>query len=364
LGAAVIREVVTRAKVPGSDVEELVMGNGWQAGAGPNPARIAAWKSGVALDAPAYTVNQRCGSGLNAVMRIADRIRLGDIHLGIAGGMESASNVPYLLPEARWGHTMGEKKTPDVLHRDGLHCPLAEMMMGETAEILAEEYGIAREEQDQFALESHRKAIEAIDNGYFRNEIVPLEVKQKKDVITFDTDEIPRGNTDLSKLARLPAIFREGGSVTAGTSSALCDAASALLIANADWAHEHGYTPLAEIIGYSSATVQPDHMGLGPVFSTPKALEMAGITLEDIELIELNEAFAVQVLAVGREMELDMQRCNVNGGAIALGHPIGATGAKLLTTLVHTLGRMDKTLGLVTACVGGGQGVSLVVRRG
>lgn len=363
LGALVIREAFERSGIPAEAVAEIVMGNGWQGGVGANPARIAAWRSESLRDVPAYTVNKRCASGLKSVMLIADRIRLGDIRAGIGGGMESANNVPYVLPEARWGHRMGEKRVLDLLHQDGFFCPLSEMLMGRTAEILAEEYGISREEQDAYALESHRRAVAAIDSGRFKPEVVPVAVRANKQELLFDTDEIPRRDTSMEKLGRLPAIFKEGGTVTAGSSSALCDAAAAVVVADAEWARAGGFEPLAEILAYDSATVAPDHMGLGPVQVVPKALQRCGLTLGDIDLIELNEAFAVQVLAVQRELGFDMDRCNIHGGAIALGHPIGATGAKILTTLLHALRTEDKQLGLVTACVGGGQGIAMVLRR-
>ncbi len=362
LGAISIAEALKRSGIPPEDIEEVIMGNGWQSGVGPNPARMAAWKSNLLKDVPAFTVNKRCGSGLQAVMLIADRIRLGDIKAGVAGGMESTTNAPYILPDARWGHIMGEKKVLDVLHKDGFMCPMADMLMGETAELLAEEYDISREQQDAFALESHRKAVAAGESGKFKDEIVPVTVRVKKEEIIFDKDEIPRKNTSLEKLARLPAIFKEGGTVTAGTSSSLCDAGSALVITGKDWSEASGYQPIAEILGYASATVKPDHMGLGPVKACPKALEIAGLKLEDMDLIEINEAFAVQVLAVQKDMPFAMKKCNVHGGAIALGHPIGATGAKILTTLLHALRAYGKELGLATACIGGGQGVALVVR--
>jgi acetyl-CoA C-acetyltransferase len=363
LGAAAIAEAVRRAGVSPADVAEVIMGNGWQTGVGPNPARIAAWKSELLKHVPGFTVNKRCGSGLRSIMLIADRIRLGDINAGVAGGMESTSNAPYILPDARWGHIMGEKRVLDVLHKDGFICPLADMLMGETAELLAEEYGISREEQDGFALESHRKAVAAIESGKFKQEIVPVTVRQKKEEITFDTDEIPRRDTSMEKLNRLPAIFKKEGTVTAGSSSSLCDAGSALVIAGREWARANSYKPLAEILSYASATVEPDHMGLGPVKACALALETAGLKLEDVDLIELNEAFAVQVLAVQRDMPFAMEKCNVHGGAIALGHPIGATGAKILTTLIYALQTCDRELGLATACIGGGQGVALIVKR-
>jgi acetyl-CoA C-acetyltransferase len=339
------------------------MGNGWQAGVGANPARIAMYKAGLPQDIPAFTVNKRCGSGLRAIMLAADRVRLGDIHAAVAGGMESASKTPYILPDARWGHRMGDKATLDVLHKDGFMCPLANMMMGATAEILVDEYDISREEQDAFALESHKKALAAVEKGLFADETVPVTVKKKKETITFATEEIPRADTSMEKLGRLPAIFREGGTVTAGTSSALCDAGSAVVVADEGWARAQGYEPLAEILGYASGALAADHMGLGPTVAAPKALEIAGLSLEDMDLIELNEAFAAQVLAVHREMPFDMEKCNVHGGAIALGHPIGATGAKILTTLIYALRHYDKELGLATACIGGGQGVAMVIRR-
>lgn len=364
LGAIAIAEAIRRSGVSPDDLEEVIMGNGWQAGVGANPARIAMYRAGVPSSIPAFTVNKRCGSSVKTAMLIADRIRLGDIKAGVAGGMESASNVPYLLEGARWGYRMGDKTTLDGLHRDGFMCPLAGMMMGATGEILAEENSISREEQDGYALESHRKAVAAIESGAFREEIVPVTIKdRKKGEITVDTDEIPRGDSSLEKLAKLPPVFRKDGTISAGSSSALCDAGSAMVIADEDWARANGYEPLAEILGYSPGALDAEHMGLGPTVATPKALEMAGLKLEDMDLIELNEAFAVQVLAVHRNMPFDMDRCNVFGGAIALGHPIGATGAKLIATMIYGLRHRDQELGLVTACIGGGQGVAMVLKR-
>ena len=363
LGAAVLKEAVIRSGLKPEEIEETIMGNGWQAGAGPNTARMAVWKTEILRHSPAFTVNKRCGSGLLSVMLAADKIRLGDCKAVAAGGMESASQVPYVLPEARWGHTLGEKKLPDILHKDGLNCPLAGMFMGETGELLADEFGISREEQDTFALGSHRKAVEAIKKGWFKDEIVPLKIVGRKEEIIFDRDEIPREDTTLEKLAKLPAIFRKGGTITAGSSSALCDGASALVVAEESWARERGYKPIAEILGYANAALDPLRMGLGPTLAVTKALKKAGMTLKDIDLIELNEAFAVQVLAVHKVMPFPMEICNVHGGAIALGHPSGATGAKILTTLCHALRIHDKEIGLTTACIGGGQGVAMVIRR-
>ncbi len=289
LGALALAETVRRSGIDPNALEEVIMGNGWQAGVGANPARIAMFKAGLSQNIPAFTINKRCGSGLRAVMLAADRIRLGDAYVMAAGGMESASNTPYILPEARWGHRMGEKRVLDVLHKDGFLCPLADMLMGATAEILAAENGISREEQDEFALRSHQNAIAAIDGGKFREEIVPVMMQdRKKKEILVDTDEIPRRETALDKLGKLPALFKECGTITAGSSSALCDAGSAVIVADSDWAEKNGHKPLAEILGYASGALDAVHMGLGPVVAVPKALSKAGLVLEDMDLIELN----------------------------------------------------------------------------
>jgi len=259
---------------------------------------------------------------------------------------------------------MGEKAAEDALHKDGFNCPLAGMLMGATAEVLNEEYSITREEQDEYALNSHRKAVAAIKEGRFASEIVPVEIRdRKKGTIVFDTDEIPREDTSLESLAKLPAIFKKDGSITAGSSSALCDAGSAYIVADSDWAKANGYTPLAEIAGYASGALDAVHMGLGPTVAMPKALEMAKMSLEDMEIIEINEAFSSQILACHRVMKFDMDRLNPCGGAIALGHPIGATGGKILATLVYSLKAQKKELGIVSACIGGGQGVAMVIRN-
>lgn len=364
LGAVALKEALNRSGVNPEDIAEVIMGNGWQAGVGANPARIALFRAGYPESIPAFTINKRCGSSLKTVMLGADKIRLGDAKAMAAGGMESASNVPYILPGARWGYRMGEKKALDLLHKDGFHCPLADMLMGATAEVLNEEYSITREEQDEYALGSHRKAVAAIKAGRFVDEIVSVEVKdRKKGTIVFDTDEIPREDTSLESLGRLPAIFKKDGSITAGSSSALCDAGSAAIIADSDWAKANGYTPLAEIVGYASGALDAVHMGLGPTVAMPKALEMAKMSLEDMEIIEINEAFSSQIIACHRVMPFDMEKLNPCGGAIALGHPIGATGAKILATLIYSLKAEKKELGIVSACIGGGQGVAMVIRN-
>lgn len=364
LGGSAVAEAVKRSGIDGEVIDEVILGNGWQAGVGANPARIALFKGGLPQSIPAFTVNIRCGSGIRTVMIGSDRIRLGDAKAIVAGGMESASNAPYILPDARWGYRMGEKKALDVLHKDGFLCPVAGKLMGEATELLAEEFAISREEQDRFALASHQKATEAVTKGFFKEEIFPVGYRdRKKGEIVFAQDEIPRADTTLEALARLPAIFREDGTITAGSSSALCDAGSALVIADGEWAEAQGLEPLAEIAGYGTAALEAERFGLGPTLAMPKALAKTGFALEDMDLIEINEAFASQVIACHRVMPFDMDRLNVHGGAIALGHPIGASGAKILTTLLYALKSRDKELGIASACIGGGQGVAVVVKR-
>jgi len=364
LGGFAVAEAVKRSGISPDQIDDAILGNAWQANGGMNPARIAMKNAGLPVTIPAVSVNQRCGTGLQTVMMLADRIRLGYEKAGIAGGMESCSNVPYMLERARWGFRMGEAKVLDALHADGFLCPFTGMLMGETGDILAKEFSISRREQDEYAAYSHRKAIEAIKAGVFSEEIVPVILKEKgRDITTFEKDEIPREDTTLEKLEKLPPAFRKDGTVTAGNSCALCDAASALVLADDEWAKAEGYKPMAEIISYSSVGLDPLFMGLGPVYAVPKALDAAGLSIEDIDLIELNEAFASQALAVQIKMPFPWERCNIYGGAIALGHPSGATGTKLLTTAAYALKREDKEFGLVTLCVGGGQGVAMVIRR-
>lgn len=363
LGAAVVREAVRRAGIPGETVDELVFGCGWQAGLGPNVARLATVKGGLPFEVPAYTINVRCASSLQATIQGARSIICGDSGTVIVGGTESSSNVPYLLNQARWGGRMGDMTAYDALHKDGFMCPLAGMLMGNTAELLAEKYSISRQEQDQFALESHRKAVKAMEEGRFQEEVLPMEIVERKKTVTVDSEEIPRSDTSLEGLGKLPSVFRKDGTVTAGNSCALCDSASALVIMDEAKARELGAKPLAAIRGYAAAGVDPKYMGIGPAAAVPVALDRAGLKLDDIDLIELNEAFAVQYLAVEREMKWDREKVNVHGGAIALGHPVGATGTKILTTLLYALKTYDKTFGLVSACVGGGQGLAVVVER-
>ena len=363
LGAAVVREVIKRAGISGHEVDELVFGCGWQAGIGPNVARVAAVNGGLPLKVPAYTINIRCASSLQAVIQGAKSIICGDSSVVVVGGTESASNVPYVMDKARWGARMGDMTAYDVLHKDGFMCPLAGMLMGNTAELLSEKYGIGREEQDQFALESHQKALKAISEGKFKEEILPIEVMRDKQTVVVEEEEIPRADVTIDKLGKLPTVFLKEGTVTAGNSCALCDNASAMVIMSEEKAKEFGLKPLAIIRGYAVAGVDPKYMGIGPVEAVPHALNKAGLKLDDIDLIELNEAFAVQYLAVERELNLDRNKVNIYGGAIALGHPVGATGAKILTTLLYALKNTDKKFGLVSACVGGGQGLAIVIER-
>ena len=317
------------------------------------------------MNVPAFTVNIRCGSSLRTVMLASDRIRLKDAKVMIAGGMESASRAPYILREARWGFRMGEQKVQDVLHTDGFFCPMVKQLMGEITENwVVREFEISRKEQDEFAYGSHTKAINAIEKGFFKDEIVPLLVKdRKKGDNSLDTDEIPRKDVTIESLGRLPPIFaKEVGTITAGTSSALCDAASALVLADPEWAKAHELQPMAEIISYAVTSRDAEHFPIAPVDSIKRALSLASMSIDDIDLIELNEAFAAQVIACHRAFPFSMDKLNVCGGAIALGHPIGASGAKILTTLLYNLKRLGKETGLATACIGGGQGVAMIVR--
>lgn len=363
LGAAAVAEAVKRAGISGEQVDELVFGNGWQAGIGPNVARLVTVKAGLPVKVPAFTVNIRCASSLQAIIEASKSIICGDADVVIAGGAESASNVPYVLPAARWGARMGDMTSYDILHKDGFMCPLAGMLMGNTAELLVEKYSISREEQDQFAMESHQKAIKAIAEGRFNEETIPVEIIQKKKTTIVAEEEIPRADASLEGMGKLPPVFKKDGSVTAGNACSLCDSASAMVIMSEEKAKELGLAPMAAIRSYAAAGVEPKYMGIGPVASIPVALERAGLKLGDIGLIELNEAFAAQYLACEREMKWDRDIVNVHGGAIALGHPVGATGAKITTTLLHAMKAYDKSLGLVSACVGGGQGLAIIVER-
>ena len=364
LGATVVRAALERAGVGPGDVDEVVLGCILQAGLGMNPARQASIRAGLPESVPAHTVNKVCGSGLKAVMLAAQAIRAGDAEVVVAGGFESMSRAPYLLPDARWGQRLGDGRLVDHMIHEGLTDAFHDIHMGITAENLVERYGIGRAEQDAFAAESQRRAADAVREGRFAAEIVPVEVPQKKGGPQLvDADEHPRPGTTAESLAKLKPAFRKDGTVTAGNASGLNDGAAALVVAGAERAKGLGRPPLARIVAYASAAVDPKVMGIGPVPAVRRALAKAGLEASAIDLWELNEAFAAQSLAVLRELELDPGRVNVNGGAIALGHPIGASGARILVTLLHAMIARGARRGLAGLCIGGGQGVAMVVER-
>lgn len=364
LGGLVIKGALERAGLKPDQVDEVYMGCVLQGGQGMGPARQAALKANIPDTAPATTINNLCGSGLKAVAMAAQAIIAGDAEIVVAGGMESMSNAPYLLPKARTGYRMGHGEIQDAMILDGLTCSINRYHMGITAENLAEMYGITREEQDAFAAASQQKAVAAVEAGRFDAEIVPVPVPQKKgDPVMFARDEYPRAGTTAEKLAALKPAFKKDGTVTAGNASGINDGAAALVVMSAEKAAALGIKPLAKLTGWASAGVAPHIMGIGPVPATKKALAKAGLTLDQVDLIEANEAFAAQSLAVGRELQWNEAIVNVNGGAIALGHPIGASGALILVRLLYEMARRDVRHGLATLCVGGGMGVAAVVER-
>ncbi len=363
LGGIVIRAALEKTAIAAHAVDEVIMGNVLQAGLGQNPARQAALNAGLPVEVPAYTINKVCGSGLKAVNLAAQSIMAGDADIIVAGGMESMTNAPYLLEKARWGYRMGDSKLVDVMIRDGLWCAVNDYHMGITAENVAAHYGITREEQDRLAAESQAKALQAIDSGTFRQEIVPVTIKGKKGDTLFTTDEYPKRGTAMESLAALRTAFKKDGTVTAGNASGINDGAAALIVMSGDKAKTLGLKPLARIAGYGAGGVDPSLMGLGPVPACQKALTKAGLSVADIDLFEANEAFAAQFLAVGKELGLPREKINVHGGAIALGHPIGASGARILVTLLHAMQQHGAKRGLATLCIGGGQGIATIVER-
>ncbi|HHG0889278.1 TPA: acetyl-CoA C-acetyltransferase [Klebsiella pneumoniae] len=364
LGATVIKAALQRAQLDPQRVDEVIMGNVLQAGLGQNPARQALLKSGLAETVCGFTVNKVCGSGLKSVALAAQAILAGQAQALVAGGMENMSQAPYLLDaKARWGYRLGDGRLSDVILRDGLICATHGYHMGITAENVAKEYGISREMQDELALLSQRKALAAIDSGAFRTEIVPVSVTSRKKTTIFERDEFPKADSTTEGLAALRPAFDKSGTVTAGNASGINDGAAALVVMEESAALAAGLKPLARIKAWASGGVAPALMGMGPVPATQRALQLSGLTLSDIDLIEANEAFAAQFLAVGKTLGFDPQKVNVNGGAIALGHPIGASGARILVTLLHALSAHDKTLGLATLCIGGGQGIAMIVER-
>ncbi|MCP3775763.1 acetyl-CoA C-acetyltransferase [Paenibacillus sp. MZ04-78.2] len=363
MGAIVVSEAVNRANIDGSVVDEVILGNVFQAGGKGNVARQAALAGGLPIEVPAMTINKQCASGLRSIALAYQQIGAGEADVIVAGGTESMSNVPHLVLDARWGRKLGALTTVDGMLYDGLHCAIENYHMGITAENLADKYHISREEQDKFALQSYQKALRAIGEGRFEREIVPVRIQSKKGEQLIGVDEHPM-ETSLEKLQKLTPAFKENnGTVTAGNASGLNDGAAAVVLVSAEKANELGLAPLARIRSVAQAAVPPSVMGIGPVPATRKALQRAGMSVSDIDIVELNEAFAAQSLAVIRDLELDEAAVNVNGGAIALGHPVGCSGARIVVTLVHELIRRQKTTGLATLCIGGGQGSAIVIER-
>ncbi|MGC5324984.1 acetyl-CoA C-acetyltransferase [Brevibacillus sp. SYSU BS000544] len=365
LGAIVLEAALDKVGVDKSAVGEVILGNVLQAGLGQNPARQAAIQAGLAQEVPSMTINKVCGSGLKAVHLATQSILSGDTDVILAGGMENMSQAPYLLEGARNGYRMGDNKIVDSMIRDGLWCAFNDYHMGITAENLCDHYGLTREEQDEFSAWSQEKALAAIAAGRFKDEIVPVPIPQKKgDPVPFEVDEFPRAGVTAESLGKLRPAFKKDGSVTAGNASGINDGAAVLLVMSREKADELGLKPLARIVANASAGVDPKVMGIGPVPATKKVLEKASLTLEDMDVIEANEAFAAQSLAVGKDLGVNRDKLNVNGGAIALGHPIGASGARILVTLVHELHKREGAkYGLATLCIGGGQGVATIIEK-
>lgn len=364
LGTTVVKEAIKRAGIEPNMVQELIFGNVLQAGLGQNTARQVSIHAGIPIEVPSYTVNKVCGSGLKTVTLAAQAIIAGDADIIVAGGTENMSRAPYLLESTRWGQRMGDAKAVDYMVHDGLFDIFNGYHMGITAENVAEKWGFTREDQDKLALRSQLRAEAAIKSGKFKDEIVPVVVPQRKgDPKIVDTDEHPRFGSTIEALAKLKPAFKKGGTVTAGNASGINDCAAALVIMSKEKAEELGIEPMATIVSYASAGVDPSIMGTGPIPASKKALKKAGLTVADLDLVEANEAFAAQSLAVVKELGLDPEKTNVNGGAIALGHPIGASGARILVTLLHEMEKRDSKNGLATLCIGGGQGIAVVVKR-
>ncbi len=363
LGTVAVKECIKRAGISANQIDEVIFGHARQAGGGPNPARQIAYKSGCPETVPAYTINKACGSGMKAIVNAYQAIALGDADIILAGGTESMSNTPYLLPNARWGYRLGHAEVVDGMYRDGFLCPLCGEVMGETAENLADKYKLSRQESDEYALMSQQRCAAAQAQNRFADEIIPIEIESKGKKTLIDFDEHPKPETTLEGLAKLKPVFRENGTVTAGNASGITDGAAAVLVVSGDRVADLQSKSVAKIIDYTVAGVDPALMGIGPVPAIRKLLERNRLSLQDIDLIELNEAFAVQVLACHRELNFDMEKLNVNGGAIALGHPIGCTGARITVTLLHEMVKRDVTLGLATLCVSGGMGMTLLLER-
>ena len=363
LGTIVIKEAINRAGIPADQIDEVLMGCVIQAGLGQNVARQASIKAGVPIETPAVTINVVCGSGLNCVNLAATKILAGEADIVIAGGMENMSLAPFALDKARFGYRMNNGVLKDCMVNDALWDAFNDYHMGITAENVAEQWGLTREQLDEFAANSQQKAAAAIEAGKFKDEIVPVEVKLKKKTVIFDTDEGPRPGTTAEGIARLRPAFKKDGIVTAGNASGINDGAAAIVVMSEEKAKELGVTPMATWVAGALGGVDPSIMGVGPVASTKKVLEKTGMTIDDFDLIEANEAFAAQSLAVGHDLGFDVSKLNVNGGAIALGHPVGASGCRILVTLLHEMVRRDAKTGLATLCIGGGMGCSTIVKR-
>jgi acetyl-CoA C-acetyltransferase len=363
MGVVAAKAAVERAGVRPEQIEETIFGNARQAGGGPNVARQISVRSGVPQEVPAFTVNKACASGMKAIALAYQAIAVGDATCVLAGGTESMSRVPYLLDQARWGYRMGTQELVDGMYRDGFFCPLAKMVMGETAEVLAEQYKISREEQDEFALTSQTRAARAIAAGRFDAEIVPVTIEGKKGATTFSRDEHPFADASLEKLAKLPPVFSNTGTISAGNSSGITDGAAAVVVASEYFVKQNNLKPLARIAAIASAGVDPRTMGIGPVPALQKLEDKHALRLHEFGLIELNEAFAAQVLACDRTLGFNRDRLNVNGGAIALGHPIGCTGTRIVVTLIHEMTKRNTKRGVATLCVSGGMGMALAVEN-
>jgi acetyl-CoA C-acetyltransferase len=364
LGAIVVRESIKRAGLAPADVDEVIMGCVIQAGLGQNPARQAAIGGGLPPTVSAVTVNKVCGSGLKSVMMAAQGIQLGDTEVVVAGGMESMSNAPYLIPKAREGYRLGNGELLDAMIHDGLWCAFGDYHMGCTGEIVSERFKVSRAQQDEYALNSHRKAAEAIKAGYFKEEIVPVEISQKKGApILFDTDETVREDTSIEALSKLKPAFKEGGTVTAGNAPGVNDGASAVVVTSLERARAMGFEPMARIAAQATSGTDPELVMMAPVEAIRRVLKKAGWAISEVDLIELNEAFSVQAVAITRELDLDPAKLNVNGGAVALGHAIGQSGSRLLTTMLYEMKRRNAHRGLVALCLGGGNAVAMAVER-
>jgi len=363
MGTVAAQAAMARAQVQPEQVEESIIGNARQAGGGPNVARQISIRSGVPQQVPAYTVNQACASGMKAIALAFSEISSGQLECVLAGGTESMSRLPYYLEGARWGYRLGNQELVDGMYRDGFFCPLAKMVMGETAEVLAEQYQITREEQDQFALCSQTRAAAAMQAARFDDEIIPVKLESKKGMQEFNRDEHPFAGATLEKMARLAPVFSPSGTITAGNSSGITDGAAAVVVAGEAFVTRHNLRPLARIVAITSAGVDPRVMGIGPVPALRKMEKKYGLALQEFDLIELNEAFAAQVIACDRELHFDGSKLNVNGGAIALGHPIGCTGTRITVTLVHEMLKRKARRGLATLCVSGGMGMAMALEK-